>query len=155
MADLTVKTLLDRIHAINDTVTLASGTLTTFRYFPREWSSEGLPAIIPLLAPATHEASAGKGPIRGVRQVKLLVPVGSPNAGLLTETAQRNAEAVIDPIIRTYRLAPLLQLNNVALDGVRDVAALTQDTGIVLSPLTGLFQVEFTLLVPVIAYQTS
>ncbi len=155
MADLTVVALLDRIHAINGTITLASGTLTPFRFFPREWTAAGLPAIFPLLAPATYEPSAGKGPIRGVRQVKLLAPVGRPNAGLLTETAQNNAELVIDPIIRTYRLTPLLQLSNTALDGVTDVAVLTQDTGIVLSPLTGLFQVEFTLVVPVIAYQSS
>ena len=156
MADLTVIALKNRVHAINGTITLAdSSTLTAFRYWPQIFENPSIPAIVPMLGPISYTVSSKKGPIRGIRQIKLLVPVDSPNAGILTESAQRNTEAVIDPIIRAYRLAPYLELNDEALDGITDVVSLTQDTGIVLSPSTGLLQVEFTLAIPVIMYQSS
>lgn len=157
MADLTVAGLLDRVHAINGRVTLASGSLTTFRYWPRRFDVAALPFIVPLLQDGRHSRVTSGNPfVQTTRQIKLLCPVDSPNNGLLTETAQRNSEALIDPLIRAYRLAPYLEdANGAKLAGVMDVVELTTDTGITLSPLTGLLHVEFTLVVPVIAYQSS
>lgn len=157
MADLTVPELLDRIHAINDTITMAGGgTLTAFRYWPRKWDTHMVPAIVPLLQPATYDdATFSDTALAGMRQVKLMVPVDSPNAGILNDTAQINAELVIDPIIRAYRQAPYLELSGTRLDGIWKKVAITQDTGITLSQITGRFQVDFTLVVPVVAYQSS
>ena len=155
MADLTVPILLTRINAINETITLPAGTLTAFRYWPRELRTAALPAIITVLGSGVHDKTTyGGNTMATTRSIRLLVPVDSPNAGLLTETAQRNAEAVIDPILDTYRQLPYLALSGAELDGViNDGATITQDTGIDMMPNTEVLGVVFTLVIPVIKYQ--
>ena len=154
MADLTITQLLDRIHAINQTIALASGALTCFRYWPRQFHTAMLPAIVPILGDGTYNEATYTDAARFVtRNVRLFVPVDNPNTGLLSETAQLNAEAVIQPVIQTYRNTPFLELSGAALNGVIDRCVITSDTGITLNPNTGLFQVEFNLSVPMVVYQ--
>ena len=154
MADLTVTQLIDRIHAINQTITLSSGTLTAFRYWPRSFGAHTLPAIVPFLGAGTHNEQNFADVARYVlRTIRLFVPVDNPNNGLLTETAQLNAEAVITPVLQTYRDVPFLELSGTALNGVIDKCVITSDTGITLNPQTGLFQIEFTLQVPMVIHQ--
>lgn len=143
--------LLDRIHAVN--ATIAYSKLTAYRYFPG--TSAKFPFIVPLLGAGTHEGigtrTGGEGvDVRSVRQVTLLCGIGSPRADNPVETAHRDAEAVVDPVLIAYYTNPYLSLGGVALDSVADAVSITSDTGIVENQGSGLFEIRFTLTVPLI-----
>lgn len=142
---LVVADLMTRIEAINATISVDSKSLTTYRYFPRRGE---MPYVYALPGEATYEARDDSGYREGERQVRMLLVVDSPNAGVLSETAQRLAELAIDAMHDAYEALPQLQLSGVALDGVMGHARITRDSGLLFNDRQGFYYVEFFLSVP-------
>lgn len=150
---MTVTTdLLDRIHVINQTISYSQ--LTCYRYFPA--ASGKVPFIVPLLASATH---APLGSMQGgdsvdwttTRNVTLLCAVGSPKTDIALETAHKHTEQIIDAVLQAYANAPYLETLALGeLNSIFDTVLITADTGVVFNNTTGLFEIRFTLNVPMI-----
>lgn len=146
-----ISDLLDRIHAINQTISYTQ--LTAYRYFPA--AAGKFPFIFPLLSTATHNAlgtyqGGDSVDFRSDRQIVLVCAVASPKSDNPIATAQKNTENIIDPVITTYTNTPYLTLNGAQLDNVFDTVSIDTDSGIVANNLTGLLEVRFTLTVPLI-----
>lgn len=143
--------LLDRIHAINGTISYSK--LTAYRYYPG--NAGKFPWICPLLAPATYNAlgtyqGGDSVDVQSERTITLLCGVGSPLADIPVATAHKNAENIIEPILNTYYQLPYLRYNNADFGACSDAIRFENDSGLVLSDQTGLFEVRFSLIVPLI-----
>lgn len=143
---MTITTLLDRIHAVNQLIDFDK--LTCYRYFPG--TNAKFPFIVPLLNGATYAmAGAAYGgddrEIRSQRTVTLLVALTSPKTDIPMASAMKTAEGVIDPVLTAYYTHPYLETNGNRLSELALPADIGADTGIMFNDLSGLFEVRFTL----------
>lgn len=143
--------LLDRIHAINETVNYSK--LTAYRYYPGNTGK--VPWVVPLLFPATYTAlgtyqGGDSVDVQSDRTVTLLCAVGSPLSDIPLQTAHRNAENIIEPILSTYYQLPYLKYHNSEFSACSDAIRIENDSGIALSDQTGLFEVRIPIIIPLI-----
>lgn len=116
MANATVTLVLDRIHAINGTHITG---VKSSRYHPGNADSARLPLMTAYFGQRTTPAGVAVDNRHDTRVYDLVCIVGTFLGGLPSETAQRNAETVVERIIDAYATRPRLELNgNTALDGV-------------------------------------
>ena len=134
MTDATVPRIGDRIHAINSLLAVPGFTVKTRRYWPQNFKDS---ALHPLLTAIPGSLSIAPDlPLQelgGERTWNLYLVVEAWMAGIPSETAQKAAEALTDPIHRLYKSRPLLRLDDNGLDGVLG-AELGEDTGLIPFP---------------------
>jgi len=142
-----ISTLLDRLHAINQTITFNG--LTAYRYYPSRAGK--LPYIVPLLIGNTAYEQFGtmhsgdEPVIVEARDVSILVAVAPLASDVALQTAHKNAETVIPLVVEAYTTRPYLQLNDNGLTDIR-MARITSDTGIDVNPqATDVLSILFTL----------
>lgn len=142
MADqpITVAAICDRFYAINLTI---SGVHAR-RYFPEniETNSAAFPLLTVVPGSNTRRSSASNMR-ENLRDYLLIGIVGNFSAGLPTQSAQTNAEALINSIEVKYDPLNTLQLNGVGLASVLEVLY-RGDSGIIQYPGTNLAAVIFT-----------
>lgn len=143
MAMATVPLIGNRLHAINQLLTVSGYTIHTRRYFPAEITYAMLPLLVPTWGgQGISVPQAGAGQFSGGRVWSIVLYAGEWMMGYPSESAQAAAEAVIDPLIALYVARPLLELDGVTpyrLDGVSQVE-LQEDSGLT-SDATGAFAV--------------
>lgn len=144
MANATVTLIGDRIYAINQTI---SG-VNSSRYFPQNFADSGLhPLLVGVPGAFTREPNLPFLEDGGDRVWSLVLIVEAWMAGIPSETAQRDAEALIETVRDAYLSRPLLRLNGADLDGVIR-SEIGDDTGIIPFPdMPELCMVRFPLTV--------
>ncbi len=124
---MSVTAIMDRLHAINGTI---SGVKAR-RTFPQHLNAAALPLLVCLPGRSTRNSGRlGAGHDEQTRVFRLLLVVEAWMAGIPTESAQRKAESLIDAVTAAYLARPRLELDGVPLDGVTRVT-LGEDSGIV------------------------
>ncbi len=124
---MSVTAIMDRIHAINGTITGVKARRT----FPQQFDAAALPLLVCLPGRSTRATGRiGAGQDEQTRVFRLLLVVEAWMAGIPTETAQRKAESLIDAVSSAYLARPRLELNGAPLDGVTRVM-LGEDSGII------------------------
>jgi len=134
MADATTPLIGDRIYAINNLLDVPGFTVKTRRYWPNNFTNGGMHPL--LVAVPGGFTLAGDLPLEehgGDRTWSLYLVVEAWMKGIPSESAQKAAEALIDPIHALYKARPLLRLNDNGLDGVIG-AEMGEDTGIIPFP---------------------
>lgn len=142
MAMATVKLIGDRLHAINQLLTVSGYTIHTRRYYPTEITTNLMPLLVPTWGrQAIAVPDAGAGQFQGARLWEIELYAGQWMMGYPSESAQKAAEAIVDPLIALYAARPRLELNSAthALDGVL-LTEMQEDSGLVSDP-TGTFAV--------------
>ena len=140
MAMATVKLIGDRLHAINQLLTVSGYTVHSRRYYPTEITTN----IMPLLVPTWGRQSisvpdAGGGQFQGGRLWEIELYAGQWMMGYPSESAQKAAEAIVDLLVALYAERPRLEIDHAPLDGV-SLVEMQEDSGLV-SDLTGAFAV--------------
>ena len=123
MAAITVTTVLDRMHEINQLVSGAKAR----RYFDAN-QTQMTPTLVPYLGARTRNLEAGSHVDLSTRQFQVLCFVNMI-AGLPSQSGMDSAELMIERVSDAYLARPRLELNNAALEGVVR-AELTGDDGI-------------------------
>lgn len=141
MTDLTVPLIGDRLHAINKTLS----TVRAERYFPTNYAQAAFhPLLVAVPGRIVGAQDAGLHRTFAAREWSLLLIIGAVTAGILSETAQKNGEALLDPIYDLYRRVPQLQLAGQPTYSVD--CRITGDSGIQLYPYNNaLASITFTL----------
>lgn len=128
MATATVPLIGDRLHAINQLLTVSGYTVSARRYFPTNF--DAVPLLVPLWGrQSTSVPQAGAGIFNGERQWELRLYCGDWMMGVPSESAQKIAEACIDPLIALYVARPRLELDHAPLDGVQ-LVVMQEDAGL-------------------------
>jgi len=123
----TVTTVQDRICAINQTIS----DVNAERYFPENPDSARMPLLTCLPGRNVNQKGRGTNSNLGTREYRLLLIVEAWMAGIPTESAQADAETLIDAIEDAYLCRPRLELNGGdPLDGVTAVT-LGGDSGLI------------------------
>lgn len=128
MANATVTLVLDRIHAINETI---SGVKAK-RYFPQNINNTAIyPFVVPMVGRMTTRSRVSGAQFEHVtREYSLLLVVEAWMAGIPTESASTDAETLIESITNAYIQRPRLELAaQQPLDGVKEIH-LGEDSGI-------------------------
>lgn len=123
MAAITVTTVLDRMHLINQ---LVSGAYAA-RYFDAN-QTQMTPTLVPYLGRRTRNVEAGARIDLSTRQFSVLCFVNMV-AGIPSQSGMDTAELMIERVSDAYLARPRLELNGAALEGVVR-AELTEDGGI-------------------------
>lgn len=130
--------ICERLYDINKT----EPRITASRYFPTNLSRLRLPVVVALPGSATYDYPATHL-IDVARNFQLQCAVGDWNQGLLTETAQAHAEALLGIMRELYGFnRRRLELDRQPLPGVVR-SALRSDTGII--DVSGMATLVFTL----------
>lgn len=142
-----IKTLLDRLHAINQTISHTG--LTCYRYYPSRTGK--LPYIVPLLIGGANYEQFGSwqsgddAVINISRDVSLLVAVAPVASDVAMKSAHEAAESLIPKVVTTYTAKPYLQLDDNGLTDIK-FARITADTGIDIDPhAVDVLSILFTL----------
>lgn len=144
MTDATPAVILDRIHAINQTI---GGNVKSARYFPESLDSPKLPLLCAI--PGQNARSSNHTNQKfSTRDYLILGFVGDFMQGLPTQTAQTNAEALIPLVEACYDQRNRLQLaaGDPGLDNINS-ADLRLDSGIIDYANSGIATVIWTLTV--------
>lgn len=134
MPDATIPRIGDRIYAINNLLDVPGVTVTTARFWPENFRDSGRHPL--LVAVHGTFSIAPDLPLQewgGDRTWNLYLIVEAWLAGVPSESAQKAAEALTEPIHQLYRTRPLLRLNDNGLDGVIG-AEMGEDTGLIPFP---------------------
>jgi hypothetical protein len=127
-----IKTVLDRIHAVNIEIKTVSPTLSLKpeRYFRGYKEVPRLPQITPILPGGEHDNTTfGSDARHSVFSVPILLLVDNFMAGSGIEDAQKNAELCVDHILNEYWNRPRLEtVADGALDCVMEDARITRNT---------------------------
>lgn len=144
MTDVTVTLVLDRIHAINQTLT----GVKTSRYFPENLDSAKFPLLFPLWEHRTRDlTNTGRGRDKSTRLYRLYLIVEAWEGRIPTESAAKDAEALVEQIGNAYLGRPRLDLAGAPLNGVLE-CAFSEDSGV--SPFSQDYElaaITFSLLV--------
>ena len=133
MAMATVPLIGDRLHAVNQLLSVSGYTIHTRRYFPTEITTGLLPMLVPTWGrQGISVPDAGGGQFQGARLWEIRLYAGQWMMGYPSESAQKAAEAIIDPLIALYVRRPRLELQagGDALDGVL-LVEMQEDSGLV------------------------
>ena len=130
MASATVPLIGDRLHAINQLLTVSGYNLSARRYFPTNLDTGIMPLLVPVwLRQTISVPQAGASIFSGERQWEVRLYCGDWMMGIPSESAQKIAEACIDPLIALYVARPRLELNHAPLDGVQ-IVVMQEDAGL-------------------------
>lgn len=142
MADATPAVILDRLHAINQTI---GGNVKSTRYFPQSLDGAKLPLLCAIPGQNARSSNHTNQKV-STRDYLLLGFVGDFLQGLPTQTAQANAEALIPLVENCYDPRNRLQLaaGDPGLDNINS-AELRLDSGIIDYQGTGMAAVIWTL----------
>lgn len=147
MTQATVVLVGDRLHAINQLLSVSGYITNARRYFPTSFDTARLPLLVPLaLRQDISVPQAGGGIFNGVRTWEIRLYAGEWMMGVPSESAQKIAEACIDPLIALYVARPRLELDHAPLDGVQMVTLQT-DSGITSDETGTLALVRLPLLI--------
>lgn len=144
-----VSTVLDRLYAINQTLT----DINAARYYPRDLSGKA-PLVIALpQGRATYDQAYGLPNIQMVRPYVLILYAGNFDAGVPTVSAQKAAERLMNDLPRLYFARPRLELAETNDAGVTVYKPLTgvsetslqADDGLTYDQRSGMAVVRFTL----------
>lgn len=108
-----LKPLLDRIHAVNQEISVVNSALTLncSRYYPNLKAPGALPIITPVPPAGTHNnVGYGSDSLHSIWLVPLILFVDNFLAGHGPEDAQKNCEACIDHVLLEYWNRPRLEL---------------------------------------------
>ena len=146
-ANLTIASVLDRCHAIHETI---SG-LHHRRYYPSTALSEAqLPMIVPLYQRGAHRNDVyGPENIVRNRTFNLVLWAGNLLSGLPTQSASVAMETYTELLLAAYAQRPRLQLTG-SQDALNSIVEDCFITGDQVIPSDNFLIVQFTLLVPVI-----
>lgn len=143
MADATVSTISDRLHALLETLPDAHAS----RYMPANIDSAKLPLLIAFPAAGTHER-VYEHQTRITRQWTIIGLVGSMQSGIPLASTQKTAEALFESVQALLdnrdRLASA-PADGELLNGLVS-AQLTEDSGIT-GDENGMARVQWTLTV--------
>lgn len=123
MAAITVTTVLDRMHAINQTIT----GVRARRYFDSNLVQNAT-LLVPYLGTRTRNLEAGSHVDLSTRQFVVMCFVNMV-AGIPTQSGMETVESMIESVSNAYLARPRLELSSAALEGVVR-AELTGDGGI-------------------------
>jgi len=110
----TVTTILDQMHAINESL---AGGLTAQRYFPTNVDELAL-FIVPIPGDASYSAAPGTQRVHVTRSFQSLVVMGAFTEGRMVEDAQDVLEAQLETISDDYLSRPRLEVAGQGLAGV-------------------------------------
>lgn len=125
MATATVPDILDRIHAINQTITGVKAR----RYFDNTDSAK-LPLLVAYPRRVIARERLYEWQVRITREFVIVAILGSFMQGIPTESAQKLAESLVESIEDAYGTRDRLQLNGDTLVNLYR-ADLGADTGII------------------------
>ena len=116
MANATVTLIGDRLYAINAAI---SGVKAR-RYFPEDYTQSAMhPLLIALPGAMTPSYdNVGANDDQHTQTFEIILLVKAFLAGIPTQSAQTDAETLMDTVYDTYRARPLLEHGGAALDGV-------------------------------------
>lgn len=147
MASATIKLIGDRLYAINQTLSVSGFSVKARRYFPDNIDTAMLPLLLVTWGrQAIAVPEAGGGRFSGARLWEIRLYCGDWMAGYPSESAERKAEALTDPLIALYVNRPRLELDHVALDGVQLVTP-QEDSGLTSDETGTLALVRLPLLI--------
>ena len=130
MASATVPLIGDRLYAINQLLTVSGYNLSARRYSPTNLDSGMMPLLVPVwLRQSISVPQAGASIFSGERQWDIRLYCGDWMMGVPSESAQKVAEACIDPLVALYVARPRLELNHAPLDGVQ-IVVVQEDAGL-------------------------
>jgi len=142
-----ISDLLDRVHVLNQLISYDK--LTCYRYFPGLTGK--IPFIVPFIGASTYTRTDPSDlALESLRTVTLLCVVSSPQTDIPLQTAYSHAENIIDPLLAVYRDRAWLDVNGEAFLHIRDACRIVEDSGIVFNDLERIFEIRFTLTVPLI-----
>ena len=129
MADLTFGAILDRLHAINQTLDALTSdyNISAFRYFEAP-QTRRLPYIFPYYNQAEHEYGSDES-VTTTADFVLTLYTTAVTSDLMMRSMYQVEEALHPLVLRTYQTRPRLELQNDAglylpLDGVLDAQLL-------------------------------
>lgn len=139
MAYLSITTILDRIHAINETLTITGVSLKKFRYFPTEFSSTNMPFITPTIGQATYSPVTSFRPPTVMdnteRIINLVCVLGDWTQGVYVKNILELGEKVTIAVQQQYSSNPMLcvTVNSVQtkLPDLFSPAYIRSDTGVI------------------------
>jgi hypothetical protein len=144
MAAVSEKDVGDRLDSINSLIGTVDGkAVNHYRYYPGRQDSSMMPCLIPF--PTTdRRVKSSTTTIEQIRIWHIIALVAPTLEGLIDETAQRRAEALIPALYNLYDARPRLQYNDSGLAGVANAFA-AGSTGPTVSPDGTLAIIRFNL----------
>lgn len=132
MAHATVSLIGDRLHAINQLLSVSGYAIKSRRYFPNEINTGIMPLLVPMWGrQGIAVPTAGAAQFQGGRLWEIRLYAGDWMMGYPSESAQKAAEAIVDPLIALYVARPRLALADGGneLDGVL-LVEMQEDSGL-------------------------